>query len=147
MYCYRIHHMTNHDVADEIIERFRHVPVSTVYTGTIRNGYHPCYMKGVQNYTAGQKLVGRARTLRYVPPRVDLVAEIRGGVKGELDTHNLFSAWREQNNPQAPEYRAMGRCGPGDVLVCDAMGQSGAANIGDVKAIHLKNSCSSSKVV
>ena len=32
----------------------------------------------------------------------------------------------------------MGRCGPGDVLVCDAMGQSGAANIGDVKAIHLK---------
>ena len=130
--------MTNHDVADEIIERFRHVPVSTVYTGTIRNGYHPCYMKGVQNYTAGQKLVGRARTLRYLPPRVDLVAEIRGGVKGELDTHNLFSAWREQNNPQAPEYRAMGRCGPGDVLVCDAMGQRGAANIGDVKAIHLK---------
>ena len=32
----------------------------------------------------------------------------------------------------------MGRCGPGDVLVCDAMRQSGAANIGDVKAIHLK---------
>ena len=76
--------MNDIDVADEIIGRFRHVPVSTVYTGTIRNGFHPCYMRGVQNYTPGQKLVGRARTLRFLPPRVDLVAEIRGGVKGAM---------------------------------------------------------------
>ena len=126
------------DVPAEILERFLPIPTSTIYTGTIRHGFHPCYMTDIKNYTTGQKLVGRARTLRYLPPRVDLVAEIRGGVKGELDVHNLFSAWREQNNPQAPEYRAMGRCGPGDVLVCDAMGHSSAANIGDVKAIYLK---------
>ena len=77
--------MNNHDVADEIIERFRHVPVSTVYTGTIRNGFHPCYMKGIQNHTPGQKLVGRARTLRYLPPRVDIVAQLISKNKGELD--------------------------------------------------------------
>ena len=130
--------MPVNEVPNEVLERFLPIPSSTIYTATIRHGFHPCYMTGVSNYTTGEKLVGRARTLRYLPPRVDLVAEIRGGVKGKLDVHNLFSAWREQNNPQAPEYRAMDRCGPGDVLVCDVMGQSSAANIGDVKAIHLK---------
>jgi len=68
------------DVPTEILERFLPIPTSTIYTGTIRHGFHPCYMTDVKNYTTGQKLVGRARTLRYLPPRVDLVAEIRGGV-------------------------------------------------------------------
>ena len=126
------------EVPNAVLERFLPIPTSTIYTGTIRHGFHTCYMTGVSNYPTGEKLVGRARTLRYLPPRVDLVTQFRAGVKGKSDIHNLFNAWREQNNPQAPEYRAMDRCGLGNVLVCDAMGHSRAANIGDVKAIHLK---------
>ena len=38
----------------------------------------------------------------------------------------------------SPEYRAMARCGPGDALVCDLMGETRACVFGDVKALQLK---------
>jgi regulator of RNase E activity RraA len=38
----------------------------------------------------------------------------------------------------SPEYHAMGSCGAGDVLVCDAMGKRYAAIGGDVKLLQLK---------
>jgi 5-oxopent-3-ene-1,2,5-tricarboxylate decarboxylase / 2-hydroxyhepta-2,4-diene-1,7-dioate isomerase len=58
-------------------------------------------MQGVWPLTPGRRVVGRARTLRFVPPRPDLLEITR-----RLD--------------DSPEYRAMGRCGPGDVLVVEA---------------------------
>jgi regulator of RNase E activity RraA len=51
--------------------------------------------------TAGKRLVGRARTLRFLPPRPDLLEITRRGA-------------------DSPEYRAMSTCGPGDVLVVEA---------------------------
>ncbi len=111
--------MADQEISQDILERYRKVTVATVYGGVRRLGYEPCFMRGVQNFTPGQKLVGRARTLRFVPPRPDIMKEVH---KGE----------------DSPEYHAMGACGPGDVLVCDAMGKRYAAIGGDVKLLQLQ---------
>ncbi len=111
--------MRREQVSDEIMDRFRKVGVPTVYSALIRLGYNKCYMKGVRSFTPGERLVGRARTLSYIPTRPDIVEET---VRGE----------------DSPEYQAMGSCGPGDVLVVDASGDRWAAIGGDIVLMHLK---------
>lgn len=107
-------------VGDEILERFRRVPTATVW-GAVHNqlGVTLPYMEGVRSFTPGRRMAGRARTLRFLPPRPDIDAETRQG-------------------EESPEYRAMARCGPGDVLVADLMNRRYAAIGGDVKLIQLK---------
>lgn len=101
------------------MDRYREVGVATVYSALINLGYRYCYMKDVRSFSPGERLVGRAKTLRYIPTRPDIVNET---VKGE----------------NSPEYLAMGSCGPGDVLVVDAAGQKWAAIGGDIVLMHLK---------
>ncbi len=96
------------DITRELIERYKKVSAATVYSGVRRLGYEPCFMRGVKNFTPGRTLVGRARTLRFIPPRPDIIAETHRG-------------------ESSPEYEAMGSCEPGDVLVCDGMGRVYAA--------------------
>lgn len=107
------------DITRELIERYKKVSAATVYSGVRRLGYEPCFMRGVKNFTPGRTLVGRARTLRFIPPRPDIIAETHRG-------------------ESSPEYEAMGSCEPGDVLVCDGMGRVYAAIGGDVKLLQLK---------
>ena len=111
--------MTQDTLPQEIIERYRRVAVATVYSALQQMGYTPCLMKGVRALTPGRHLVGTARTLRFIPPRPDIVAETSRGV-------------------DSPEYRAMGSCRPGEVLVCDAMGRRYASVGGDVKLLQLQ---------
>ena len=111
--------MLSVEIPDDVLERYKRVAVATVYSGVRRLGYEPCFMRGVESFTPGASLVGRARTLRFLPIRPDLVEETNRG-------------------EDSPEYEAMGSCGPGDVLVCDAMGRKYAAIGGDVKLLQLK---------
>ena len=111
--------MPGQEVPQQILERYRNVAVATVYSGVRAEGYDVCAMRGVKSFSAGARLVGRARTLRFIPPRPDIMSE----------THRA---------EDSPEYRAMGSCGPGDVLVCDAMGRTSSAIGGDVKLLQLK---------
>ena len=113
--------MVDQRFTEELTDRYRKVSAATVYSGVRRLGYEPCFMRGVRAFTPGAKLVGTARTLRFVPPRPDIIKETQLG-------------------ENSPEYRAMGSCGPGDVLVCDAMGMRYAAIGGDVKLLQLKMS-------
>lgn len=107
-------------VPQEILDRFKALPVATVWQHVTRDiGVPIAYMKNVLPWTPGKRLAARARTLCYLPPRPDLLAEIPQG-------------------EDAPEYRAMARCGPGDVLVADMMGEKEACIFGDVKALQLK---------
>ena len=88
--------------------------------GTVRQmGYFPTYMRGVYAQTPGSSLVGRAKTLRFVPPRADIKRDTQLGA-------------------ESPEYVAMGSCGPGDVMVFDAMGKNWASIGGHVKLLQLK---------
>ena len=100
-------------VSDEVLERFRKVTSATAYSAVWRldspggqewfasANYQLCLMRGVKAYTPGKTLVGRAQTLRFVPARPDLLAQTRKGAN-------------------SPEYLAMAKCGPNDVLVVEA---------------------------
>ena len=108
------------EVPQHILDRFKKLPVATVWNSVHRYAGVPLpYMNDVRLCTPGQTLAARARTLRYLPPRPDLQAEVQIGA-------------------DSPEYKAMGRCGPGDVLVCDVMGDARPCIFGDVKALQLK---------
>jgi len=108
------------DVPQEILDRFKKLPVATIWNHVMRDANVPLpFMEGVLPYTPGQRLAARARTLRYLPPRPDLLAEVQRG-------------------EESPEYIAMARCGPGDVLVADIMGNTRPCVFGDVKAMQLK---------
>jgi 5-oxopent-3-ene-1,2,5-tricarboxylate decarboxylase/2-hydroxyhepta-2,4-diene-1,7-dioate isomerase len=108
------------EVPQHILDRFKKLPVATIWH-TVHSyaGVPLPFMENVRPYTPGQRLAARARTLRYLPPRPDLQAEVNSG-------------------EDAPEYIAMGRCGPGDVLVVDIMGDARPCVFGDVKALQLK---------
>ena len=111
--------MSAQEISRRLLSRYEKVPVVTVF-GVLRDqGYASCYMLGVEPYTPGSKLVGLARTLRFIPRRPDITAEVQRG-------------------EGSPQYEAMGACGPGDVLVCDAMGIAHANIGGDVTLLHLR---------
>ena len=109
-------------VEDALLEEFKKLPVATIW-GVVHTtlGVPFPFMENVNLMFApgGKRLAARARTLRYHPMRVDLINEVR-------------------DDENSPEYRAMGRCGPGDVLVCYMMGNTDACVFGDVKALQLK---------
>ena len=108
------------DVPQHILDRFKKLPVASVWNSVHRYAGVPLpFMQNVRLCTPGQALAARARTLRYLPPRPDLQTEVQVG-------------------ENSPEYKAMGRCGPGDVLVCDVMGDARPCIFGDVKALQLK---------
>ena len=111
--------MSTGEVSDEIIERFKGVGTATVYSAVSQRGYPHCFMKGLNCYTPGKRVVGRARTLQYVPFRPDIEEELSRG-------------------EDAPEYRAMGSCGPGDVLVVGTHRSTELAIAGDVILLYLK---------
>ena len=112
-------------VSDEILEGFKLLPTATVYNAvkyfSSSNNYtknSPCVCEGLKNYTPGQKIAARAKTLRFLPLRQDIASEVIS---------------REESS----EYKAMGRCGPGDVLVADIQGKEQDVVAGDVKLLQL----------
>jgi len=106
-------------VPDEVLEGLKKLPTATVY-GTVRNFGSPlCVCERLKTFTPGQKMAARARTLRFLPNRDDLKANTPSG-------------------EDAPEYVAMGKCGPGDVLVADIAGDEQTVVAGDVKLLQLK---------
>ena len=108
------------EVSDEILGRFKHVPVATVWMAVNSIlGVPLSFMEGVRSFTPNKRLAARARTLRFLPPRIDKEKDVKRG-------------------ENSPEYLAMERCGPGDVLVADIMSKKYAAVAGDVKLLQLK---------
>ena len=109
------------DVPDSVLARFKKLPVATIWSHVVRDaGVSLPFIEGLTLFTPGmERLAARARTLRFLPPRPDLLSEVASG-------------------EHAPEYVAMGRCGPGDVLVADQQGYRYAGLAGDVKLLQLK---------
>ena len=105
-------------ISQAMLDRYNNVSVATVFSGVGHLGYEPSLMRGVRTFTPGVRLAARARTLRFVPPRKDVLQETQLG-------------------EGSPQYRAMDLCGPGDVLVCDGMGVGHAAVGGDVTFLQL----------
>ena len=105
-------------VPDDVLERLRGVTTATAWMYLSRKGVRRPFMMGVRPLSTGDvfPLVGRARTLRYVPLREDLLPLLREA--GEA-------------NPQREAIEAVE---PGDVFVVDGMGNLEAATLGDILA-------------
>jgi hypothetical protein len=106
------------EVAQQVLDGLKSIPTATVYNAVRYFGSPVNVCEGLVCFTPGARFAARARTLRFLPIRPDLVSEL---CKGE----------------HVPEYAARGRCGPGDVLVADIMGNERDVVGGDVKLLQL----------
>jgi 5-oxopent-3-ene-1,2,5-tricarboxylate decarboxylase/2-hydroxyhepta-2,4-diene-1,7-dioate isomerase len=104
-------------------------PLAGLTTGTIdyvletRLNLHGCFMSGqIRPVAPTTRFAGRARTLRTVPTRADVVEAQRSG--------RLVNGHRQ----------ALDEAQPGDVLVIDARGITDAAVMGDVLCSRFKAS-------
>lgn len=92
------------------------VSTATLATQLFKRGFRTRFMTGVAPLHPDLKLMGVARTLRYVPMRED------------LDHLGVF------RDPEMPQRKAVEMVGPGDVLVIDARGDTRAGTIGNILA-------------
>ena len=103
------------ELTDELRELLGSVGVATLSVQLRKRGYTDIFLEGVLPNRPGARVVGRARTLRFVPFRPDLFARRGGGYN--------------------PQKLAFDTVGPGEVLVIDARGERGTGTVGDVLAL------------
>jgi len=103
---------------DDVRRRLSQVSTATLASLLRKKGHQHATVDGVAPVAAGTRMVGVARTLRYLPLREDQFAARGGG----------FNAQK----------RAVESIGPGEVLVMDARQQSHAGTIGDILALRAK---------
>lgn len=106
------------ELTDELRAQLSSVAVATLSVALRKRGYHDVFIEGVFANHPGDRIVGRARTLRFVPARPDLFAEHGGGYNAQK--------------------RAFDSVGAGEVLVVDARGERGTGTVGDVLALRAK---------
>ena len=106
-------------ITDETLEVLRAIPTQTLIDAQWVKGWPMSYIEGAVPLQEGQHLAGRAVTLRFVPHRPDLADDKPKGA-------------------DSAEYVAIEMCGPGEVLVIDAMGWKYSSVGGDIKFLRMK---------
>ena len=106
-------------ISDETLEVLRAIPTQTLIDAQWVKSWPMSYIQGAVPLQQGQHLAGRAVTLRFVPHRPDLVQDKPKGA-------------------DSAEYVAIEMCGPGEVLVIDAMGWKYSSVGGDIKFLRMK---------
>lgn len=97
-----------------------HASTATVTTQLFKRGLRNRFLKDVAPLKPGQRMVGPARTLRYVPMRED------------MDTLATLGARSNAQRALIEDMR------PGEVMVIDAMGTTGAGSLGSILARRLQ---------
>lgn len=95
-------------------ERLERAPVAGLSAQLRKRGLNNVIVEGVRPLVPGRKLVGTARTLRFVPNREDLFASHGGGYNAQK--------------------RVFDSVGAGEVIVIEARGDVTSATLGDVLA-------------
>lgn len=103
------------ELTDELRDLLGSVGVATLSVQLRKRGYTDVFLEGVHANRPGARVVGRARTLRFVPFRPDLFARRGGGYNAQK--------------------LAFDTVGPGEVLVIEARGERGTGTVGDVLAL------------
>jgi 5-oxopent-3-ene-1,2,5-tricarboxylate decarboxylase/2-hydroxyhepta-2,4-diene-1,7-dioate isomerase len=103
------------ELTDELRDLLGSVGVGTLSVQLRKRGYTDIFLEGVHANRPGARVVGRARTLRFVPFRPDLFARRGGGYNAQK--------------------LAFDTVGPGEVLVIEARGERGTGTVGDVLAL------------
>lgn len=102
-------------LTDELRATLASVSTATLSSQLRKRGLDNVSIDGLTSTRPDTKLVGRAKTLRYLPNREDLFASHGGGYNAQK--------------------RAFDALGPGDVLVIEARGERGSGTVGDVLAL------------
>lgn len=102
-------------LTDELRELFGRSAVATISAALRKRGYHDVFIEGVFPNHPGDRIVGTAKTLRFIPFRPDLFKEHGGGYNAQK--------------------RAFDEVAPGEVLVVEARGERGTGTVGDVLAL------------
>jgi regulator of RNase E activity RraA len=108
-------------MSDALFDILRKVTTATITTMLLRKGIRRCWMKGPKPLAfSGERVVGRAFTLRFVPLREDLAT---------------MESWGSPVSTRA----AIEEMPAGVVTVADAMGVTTAGIFGDILCARMKN--------
>lgn len=101
-----------------LFSKLMNLELESVWAAVQAEGYPNCFINELTPLKPNERMVGRARTIRYLPNRKDLRAR-------------LYAA-----NPQL-NYKSSEEAQPGDVLVFDAGGETRSAVTGNMTATRL----------
>jgi 5-oxopent-3-ene-1,2,5-tricarboxylate decarboxylase / 2-hydroxyhepta-2,4-diene-1,7-dioate isomerase len=105
-------------IGDETRDRLAAVATATLAGVLHKRGIRSSFLSGLRPVTPGRRMIGTARTLRYLPMREDLIP-----------------IYATRANAQRAAVEALQ---PGEVLVIDARDVPDAGTIGDIYAMRAK---------
>ena len=108
-------------VPKDVMEQLKKISVATACGMLLKLGYRNTFVKGMIPIDPKQKMLGIARTVRYLPVRED-ITELKPGERAELADFKTVDTLKE-----------------GEVIVCDAdLGSKVASTFGDVMTSRVK---------
>ncbi|MFF5793828.1 fumarylacetoacetate hydrolase family protein [Paeniglutamicibacter sp. NPDC012692] len=102
-------------LTDEVKAKLLSVATATISGALRKRGLNNVSVDGLQATKGMTKVIGTARTLRYVPNREDLFKSHGGGYNAQK--------------------RVIDSVGPGEILVMEARGEKGSGTLGDILAM------------
>nr|WP_229791075.1 fumarylacetoacetate hydrolase family protein [Zhihengliuella salsuginis] len=102
-------------LTEGVKEKLLSVATATISGALRKRGLNNVAIEGLTATKGTRKVIGLARTLRYVPNREDLFKSHGGGYNAQK--------------------RAMDSLEPGQILVMEARGEQGSATLGDILAL------------
>ena len=99
-------------LTDELRAQLNSVSTATLTNQLQRKGIRSTFLSGLKPIKPGQRMLGYAHTLRYVPLREDLQGQLSAGKNAQR--------------------RAIESLAPDEVLVIEARGEPDAGTIGDI---------------
>ena len=102
-------------LTDEVRALIESTAVATLSVAMRKRGYHDIFIEGVHANHTGDRILGTAKTLRFIPFRPDLFAAHGGGFNAQKVAFDTVE--------------------PGEVLVVEARGERGTGTVGDVLAL------------
>lgn len=105
-------------LSPEIRAQLMEAPTAGLSAQLRKRGHHSCFIDGVSANIAGTKIVGTAKTLRFVPFREDLFKSHGGGYNAQK---RAFDAVEE-----------------GEIIVIEARGDASTGTLGDILALRAK---------
>lgn len=106
-----------YEMTDDVRMKFNAVSTATLAGQMQRRGSRNSFLNGLKPLNEGQRMLGYAHTLRYVPRREDFE--------------------RRRSGPNA-QRRAVESIEPEEILICEAREEPDAGTIGDIFAMRIK---------
>ncbi|MBX5334259.1 fumarylacetoacetate hydrolase family protein [Rhodococcus fascians] len=108
-------HQDSGVLTDELRAKLHSVPVAGLSGQLRKRGLNNVTIDGVRPLHPGTKIVGTAKTLRFVPNREDLFDSHGGGYNAQKRTFDAV--------------------GEGEIIVIEARGETGSGTLGDILAL------------